>query len=126
MKWQNLKPEQWLDYAGEPRACYPQKEADEAIEELKEFGKQAVLVNDELLDKRNEESLAFTEKIWSLEERIKNDSRLHRRQLLLAMAKQAKYMSLYYRLEFTSTEGELFRRKWRQFELFLKKAKELE
>lgn len=126
MKWQNLKPEQWLDYAGEPRACYPQKEADEAIEELKEFGKQAVLVNDELLDKRNEESLAFTEKIWSLEERIKNDSRLHRRQLLLAMAKHAKYMSLYYRLEFTSTEGELFRRKWRQFELFLKKAKELE
>lgn len=126
MKWQNLKPEQWLDYAGEPRACYPQKEADEAIEELKEFGKQAVLVNDELLDKRNEESLAFTEKIWSLEERIKNDSRLHRRQLLLAMAKQAKYMSLYYRLEFISTGGELFRRKWRQFELFRKKAKELE
>ncbi len=126
MKWQNLKPEQWLDYAGEPRACYPQKEADEAIEELKEFGKQAALVNDELLDKRNEENLDFAEKISSLEERIKNDSRLHRRQLLLAMAKQAKYMSLYYRLEFMSTEGELFRRKWRQFELFRKKAKELE
>lgn len=126
MKWQNLKPEQWLDYAGEPRACYPQKEADEAIEELKEFGKQSVLVNDELLDKRNEENLAFSERISSLEERIKNDSRLHRRQLLLAMAKQAKYMSLYYRLEFMSTEGELFRRKWRQFELFRKKAKELE
>ncbi len=124
MKWQNLKPEQWLDYAGEPRACYPQKEADEAIEELKEFGKQAVLVNDELLDKRNEESLAFTKKIWSLEERIKNDSRLHRRQLLLAMSMQAKYMALYYRLEFMSTEGELFRRKWRQFELFRKKAEE--
>ena len=83
-------------------------------------------MNDDLLDKRNEENLAFVEKISSLEERIKNDSRLHRRQLLLAMAKQAKYMSLYYRLEFMSTEGELFRRKWRQFELFRKKAKELE
>lgn len=46
--------------------------------------------------------------------------------LLLAMAKQAKYMSLYYRLEFQSTEGELFRRKWRQFEFFRKKAKEME
>ena len=126
MKWQNLKPEQWLDYAGEPRACYPQNEADEAIEELKEFGKQAALVNDELLDKRNEENMAFLENISSLEERIKNDSRLHRRQLLLAMAKQAKYMALYYRFEFMSTEGELFRRKWRQYELFRKKAKELE
>ena len=49
-----------------------------------------------------------------------------KKTLLLAMAKQAKYMSLYYRLEFTSTEDELFRRKWRQFELFRKKAKELE
>lgn len=126
MKWQNLKPEQWLDYAGEPRACYPQKEADEAIEELKEFGKQAALVNDELLDKRNEENLAFTERILSLEELICHEKRKHKRQMLLAMAKQAKYMSLYYRLEFMSTGGELFRRKWRQFELFLKKAKELE
>ena len=41
------------------------------------------------------------------------------------MSKQAKYMALYYRLEFMSAEGELFRRKWRQFELFRKKAKEL-
>lgn len=48
-----------------------------------------------------------------------------KKTLLLAMAKQAKYMALYYRLEFMSTEGELFRRKWRQFELFRKKAKEL-
>jgi hypothetical protein len=126
MKWQNLKPEQWLDYAGEPRACYPQKEADEAIEELKEFGKQAALINDELLDKRNEEAEAFTDKIHSLEYLLEQESRKHKRQMLLAMAKQAKYMSLYYRLEFMSTEGELFRRKWRQFELFRKKAKELE
>ena len=49
-----------------------------------------------------------------------------KKTLMLAMAKQAKYMSLYYRLEFMSTDGELFRRKWRQFELFRKKAKELE
>lgn len=49
-----------------------------------------------------------------------------KKTLLLAMAKQAKYMSLYYRLEFMSTEGKLFKRKWRQFELFRKKAKEQE
>lgn len=49
-----------------------------------------------------------------------------KKTLLLAMSNQAKYMALYYRLEFMSTEGELFRRKWRQFELFRKKAKELE
>ena len=126
MKWQNLKPEQWLDYAGEPRACYPQNEADEAIEELKEFGKQAALINDELLDKRNEESEKFTDNINSLEYRLEQESRKHKRQLLRAMSKQAKYMALYYRFEFMSTEGELFRRKWRQYELFRKKAKELE
>lgn len=126
MKWQNLEPEQWLDYAGEPRACYPKKDADEAIEELKEFGKQAVLINDELLDKRIEEVEKFTDKIHSLEYQLEQESRKHQRQLLLAMSKQAKYMALYYRLEFLSTGGELFRRKWRQFELFRKKAKEME
>ena len=30
-----LKAEQWLDYAGEPRPCYPKSEVDEAIAELK-------------------------------------------------------------------------------------------
>ena len=126
MKWQNLNPEQWLDYAGEPRACYPKKDADEAIEELKEFGKQAALVNDELLDKRNKENLSFSERIRSLEELICHEKRKYKRQMLLAMSKQAKSMALYYRLEFLSTGGELFRRKWRQFELFSKKAKEME
>ena len=126
MKWQNLKPEQWLDYAGEPRACYPQNEADEAIEELKEFGKQAALINDELLDKRNEEAEAFTDKIHSLEYRLEQESRKHKRQLLLAMSKQAKYMALYYMLEFMSTEGKLFKRMWRQFEFFRKMAEEIE
>ncbi len=72
------------------------------------------------------ELLHIAQKYMSEGERIKNDSRLHRRQMLLAMSNQAKYMALYYRLEFMSTEGELFRRKWRQFELFRKKAKELE
>lgn len=84
------------------------------------------LINDELLDKRNEESEAFTDKIHSLEYLLEQESRKHKRQMLLSMAKQAKYMALYYRLEFMSTGGELFRRKWRQFELFRKKAKELE
>jgi hypothetical protein len=30
-----LKAEQWLDYAGEPRPCYPKSEADKVIAELK-------------------------------------------------------------------------------------------
>ena len=31
-----LKAEQWLDYAGEPRSCYPKSEADKVIAELEE------------------------------------------------------------------------------------------
>ena len=31
-----LKAEQWLDYAGEPRPCYPKSEADKVIAELKD------------------------------------------------------------------------------------------
>lgn len=30
-----LKAEQWLDYAGEPRPCYPKAEVDAAIASLK-------------------------------------------------------------------------------------------
>ena len=36
MKCDELKAEQWLDYGGEPRACYPKAEADKAIAELKQ------------------------------------------------------------------------------------------
>ena len=31
-----LKAEQWLDYSGEPRACYPKAAVDETIAELEE------------------------------------------------------------------------------------------
>ena len=36
MKCDELKAEQWLDYGGEPRACYPKAEVDTAIAELKQ------------------------------------------------------------------------------------------
>ena len=36
-----LKAEQWLDYAGEPRSCYPKSEADKVIAELKADYKEA-------------------------------------------------------------------------------------
>ena len=36
MKCDELKAEQWLDYGGEPRACYPKAEVDKAIAELKQ------------------------------------------------------------------------------------------
>ena len=35
MKCDELNAEQWLDYSGEPRACYPKNEVDAAIAELK-------------------------------------------------------------------------------------------
>ena len=35
MKCDELEAEQWLDYSGEPSPCYPQKEVDSAIDELK-------------------------------------------------------------------------------------------
>jgi len=35
MKCDELEAEQWLDYSGEPNPCYPQKEVDSAIDELK-------------------------------------------------------------------------------------------
>jgi L-fucose isomerase-like protein len=35
MKCDDLEAEQWLDYSGEPNPCYPQKEVDSAIDELK-------------------------------------------------------------------------------------------
>lgn len=35
MKCDKLKAEQWLDYSGEPRTCYPQKDVDSAIDELR-------------------------------------------------------------------------------------------
>jgi hypothetical protein len=37
-----LKAEQWLDYAGEPRPCYPKSEADKVIAELEESHKMEV------------------------------------------------------------------------------------
>jgi len=40
-----LKAEQWLDYAGEPRPCYPKSEADKVIAELKESVKGLILDN---------------------------------------------------------------------------------
>lgn len=36
MKCDELKAEQWLDYGGEPRSCYPKADVDEAIAEMKE------------------------------------------------------------------------------------------
>lgn len=35
MKCDELETEQWLDYGGEPMPCYPAKDVDEAIDELK-------------------------------------------------------------------------------------------
>ena len=35
MKCDELKAEQWLDYSGEPKPCYPKATVDAAIEELK-------------------------------------------------------------------------------------------
>ena len=35
MKCDHLEDEQWLDYSGEPRRCYPAEKVDEAIAELK-------------------------------------------------------------------------------------------
>ena len=35
MKCDELETEQWLDYCGEPMPCYPAKDVDEAIAELK-------------------------------------------------------------------------------------------
>lgn len=35
MKCDELETEQWLDYGGEPMPCYPAKDVDEAIAELK-------------------------------------------------------------------------------------------
>jgi exopolyphosphatase/pppGpp-phosphohydrolase len=35
MKCDELESEQWLDYSGEPSPCYPQKEVDSAIDEIK-------------------------------------------------------------------------------------------
>ena len=40
-----LKAEQWLDYAGEPRPCYPKSEADKVIAGLKEGAKNLILDN---------------------------------------------------------------------------------
>ncbi len=110
--------------AAEAKVCLA-RDVDDLENDLYEQ-EEKTKINDELLDKRNEEAEVFTDKIHSLEYRLEQESRKHKRQLLLAMSNQAKYMALYYRLEFMSTEGELFRRKWRQFELFRKKAKELE
>ena len=49
-----------------------------------------------------------------------------KRNQLVTMSKLAHYMALYYSLEFMSTEGQLFRRKIRQSNYFLDKAKRLE
>ena len=49
-----------------------------------------------------------------------------KRNQLVTMSKLAHYMALYYSLEFMSTEGRLFRRKIRQSNYFLDKAKRLE
>lgn len=49
-----------------------------------------------------------------------------KRNQLVTMSKLAYYMALYYRLEFMSTEGRLFRRKIRQSNYFRDKAEQLE
>ena len=49
-----------------------------------------------------------------------------KRNQLVTMSKLAHYMALYYRLEFMSTEGRLFRRKIRQSNYFRDKAEQLE
>ena len=36
MKCDELETEQWLDYGGEPMPCYPAKDVDDAIAELKD------------------------------------------------------------------------------------------
>ena len=36
MKCDELKAEQWLDYGGEPRSCYPKADVDASIAELKD------------------------------------------------------------------------------------------
>ena len=57
MKCDELETEQWLDYGGEPMPCYPAKDVDEAIAELKaekeKLDDLAHAHNLELLQKEN-------------------------------------------------------------------------
>ena len=48
MKCDELEAEQWLDYAGEPRPCYPKSEVEEAIAEIKEENESLLQQNREL------------------------------------------------------------------------------
>ena len=67
MKCDELETEQWLNYGGEPMPCYPAKDVDAAIAELKEVYKDSVDVKVKIWErcKKAEEELRKTQRaLW--------------------------------------------------------------
>ena len=88
MKCDELETEQWLDYGGEPMPCYPAKDVDAAIAELKAENERLVKCCKEY-DSRQR-----------IDERIKSgyaqQLRATKREMWLAKAECAKYKSSFY------------------------------
>ena len=62
MKCDELETEQWLDYGGEPMPCYPAKDVDAAIAELKDDNrklKRALWANRAMIAKKLKKSFGI-------------------------------------------------------------------
>ena len=108
-----LKAEQWLDYAGEPRSCYPKSEADKVIAELKAENKSLLQQNHELCQ--------ALQVMYSQEE---YDKQKYKRCMAMAHAEWLKQMVLC-----NYPESILYRRaarrerKWKEMAQNFKEAK---
>lgn len=109
MKCDELKAEQWLDYGGEPRSCYPKADVDAAIAELKQKLEDAHADAAEtlaLLEERNRQvgelkhslELASNECCSISERAVKNERKL-KRALWLARAGEAAKEVNYWTCE---------------------------
>ena len=108
MKCDKLKAEQWLDYSGEPRPCYPQKDVDSAIDELKrehhrERDEYISFVNK--LQKKNaelkgtyKESVEVKVKIWERCKKAEDNLRKTQRAMWIARAERAYVTTLLWNI----------------------------
>ena len=106
MKCDELKTEQWLDYSGEPMACYPKNDVDAAIAELKDckdnWAKQCTRVTGEVLELKaeNERLKAKLENVQASAYADSVDAGMHerklRRALWLKRADDAKHLVIAY------------------------------
>lgn len=93
MKCDQLETEQWLDYGGEPMPCYPAKDVDEAIAELKAENERLKSERDGVLGLTT--SGITLEDLTAIAKKHLNETK---RALWLARAKRAIEKIAWFRL----------------------------